>query len=167
MINYLAHLPTSSLMGLANHLWQSSLFAVAVWLLAAAFRRNQARVRYALWMVASIKFLVPFSLLVWLGALIRWPSGAHISQPALSPLVEGIASPFFAADTAVMPSSTPAGHALSAVSVLGIHHINWAALLLVIWTCGVLLILGRWTKLWWQLRTSVRHAKPMTIAIMR
>ena len=43
-----------------NHLWQSTLFAAAVALLALAFRRNRARLRYGLWFAASIKFLVPF-----------------------------------------------------------------------------------------------------------
>ena len=46
-----------------DHLWQSTLFAMVVGLLTLAFRRNRARVRYALWFVASVKFLVPFSLI--------------------------------------------------------------------------------------------------------
>ena len=36
---------------LPNHLWQSTMFAVAVWLLAFAFRRNRAQVRYGLWLL--------------------------------------------------------------------------------------------------------------------
>ena len=50
--------------GLANHLWQSTLFAVGAGLLAVILRRNHARVRYWLWLVASVKFLIPFSWLV-------------------------------------------------------------------------------------------------------
>jgi beta-lactamase regulating signal transducer with metallopeptidase domain len=53
-----------------DHLWQSTLFAIAAGLLTLAFRRNRARVRYALWFAASVKFLVPFSLMVWLGSFI-------------------------------------------------------------------------------------------------
>jgi bla regulator protein blaR1 len=34
---------------LASHLWQSTWFAVAVGLLTLLFRRNRARVRFALW----------------------------------------------------------------------------------------------------------------------
>ena len=164
MTNYFVHLSSSWFMGLANHIWQSTLFAAAVWLLAAAFRRNQARVRYALWMVASLKFLVPFSVLVSVGELIHWPSGAHITQPSLSPFVNGIANPFPSADVAALTSPTPIAHPLSSVSALGGHHANWEMLLVLIWASGVLLIVGRWTKLWWQLRTSVRHGKLMTVA---
>jgi len=52
---------------LANHLWQSTLFAGVVGLLVLSLRRNQAMVRYGLWLTASAKFLVPFSLLVSAG----------------------------------------------------------------------------------------------------
>jgi beta-lactamase regulating signal transducer with metallopeptidase domain len=54
-------------MQLLNHLWQSTLFAAALALLSLAFRKNHARTRYALWLAASLKFLVPFSLLISLG----------------------------------------------------------------------------------------------------
>ena len=47
-----------------NHLWQSTLFAVAVGLLTLLLRKNHARARYALWLAASLKFLIPFSLVV-------------------------------------------------------------------------------------------------------
>jgi hypothetical protein len=49
---------------LGNHLWQSTLFAAAAWLLTLALRRHRAQVRYWLWLAASVKFLVPFALLV-------------------------------------------------------------------------------------------------------
>jgi hypothetical protein len=44
----------------ANHLWQSTLFAAAAWLLTLALRKNHAGVRYRVWLAASIKFLIPF-----------------------------------------------------------------------------------------------------------
>jgi beta-lactamase regulating signal transducer with metallopeptidase domain len=50
-----------------DHLWQSTLFAIAVALLTIAFRRNRARVRFALWFAASLKFLVPFAVIAWFG----------------------------------------------------------------------------------------------------
>ena len=50
-----------------NHLWQSTLAAAAVALTTLAFRKNRAQVRYCLWLSASVKFLVPFVLLVSLG----------------------------------------------------------------------------------------------------
>jgi bla regulator protein BlaR1 len=53
---------------LCNHLWQSTLFLGIVALLALLMRKNQARIRYWLWMAASAKFLIPFSLLISLGS---------------------------------------------------------------------------------------------------
>jgi hypothetical protein len=51
-----------------NHLWQSTLFAVAAGLLTAIFRNNGAHIRHWLWLSASIKFLLPFSVLIVLGS---------------------------------------------------------------------------------------------------
>jgi hypothetical protein len=38
---------------LTNHLWQSTLFAIAAGLLTVAFRKNRAQVRYWLWFSAT------------------------------------------------------------------------------------------------------------------
>jgi hypothetical protein len=53
---------------LLDHLWQSTLFALAAGLLTLMLRRNGARARYWLWFAASMKFLVPATPLVALGA---------------------------------------------------------------------------------------------------
>jgi hypothetical protein len=58
----------SQLQPLANHLWQSTLFAAAAGLLTLAFRSNRAQTRYWLWFAASVKFLIPFSVLVMAGS---------------------------------------------------------------------------------------------------
>jgi len=65
---------------IANHLWQSTAFAVAVRLLTLLFAKNRARVRYGFWLAASVKFLIPFSALIALGDVI--PISKH-SAPAL------------------------------------------------------------------------------------
>lgn len=41
-------------------------------LLTLALRRNRARARYGLWLVASLKFLVPFAALVAIGSRFGW-----------------------------------------------------------------------------------------------
>lgn len=53
---------------MADHLWQSTLFVVLAAVLAFALRKNQGRVRYWVWLTASVKFLLPFSLLIALGS---------------------------------------------------------------------------------------------------
>jgi hypothetical protein len=100
MTDYLAHLAQLSTTGLVNHLWQSSVFALAVWLLTLALRRSQARIRYVLWMLASVKFLLPFSLLVAVGELIRWRGAGYVTPTLFAPFVEDIANPFPAGDMA-------------------------------------------------------------------
>lgn len=55
---------------LANHLWQSTLFAGAAALLTWTLRNNRARVRHCVWLAASCKFLIPLSLLIALGGAI-------------------------------------------------------------------------------------------------
>ena len=52
---------------LADHLWQSTLFAAGAGLMTLALRRNGARIRFWLWFAASLKFLLPFTLLAALG----------------------------------------------------------------------------------------------------
>ena len=51
----------------ANHLWQSTLFAVVVAILCYWLRKDGAHIRYWLWWAASIKFLLPFSVLTAIG----------------------------------------------------------------------------------------------------
>jgi len=53
---------------LFNHLWQSAVFTVVAAALALLLRRNRAQTRYRLWLAASLKFAIPFSLLIDFGA---------------------------------------------------------------------------------------------------
>ena len=56
-------------MTILDHLWQSTLVAVVIAILTLVFRNNSASVRYWLWFAASLKFLLPFSLLAEIGRL--------------------------------------------------------------------------------------------------
>jgi hypothetical protein len=66
--------------GFVSHLWQSTLCSGAAWFLVLALRRHRAQARYWVWFIASTKFLVPFSLLVGLGAFVPWRAGARPSE---------------------------------------------------------------------------------------
>ncbi len=85
---------------MGNHLWQSTLFAGTAGLLALTLRKNQARARYWVWLAASVKFLIPFSLLVEIGKRLAWTSrlggiehgsvgGDGASKPAFHPSGKG------------------------------------------------------------------------------
>ena len=55
-------------LGLAQHLWQSSLFLVVLTLLALALRNAPGRVQAAVWWAGVIKLLLPLPLLgAWTG----------------------------------------------------------------------------------------------------
>jgi bla regulator protein BlaR1 len=64
----------------ANHLWQSTVFAAIAAALALALRKNQARARYWIWMSASVKMLLPFALLA--SAASHWVKPRAIAAPA-------------------------------------------------------------------------------------
>jgi uncharacterized protein (TIGR03435 family) len=88
---------------LANHLWQSTLFAAVAGLLTLLLRKNQARWRYTLWLAASLKFLVPFALLMSLGSHLSWSKTPVAIQPGIL-VVEQIGGPF-ATSPGVAPSA--------------------------------------------------------------
>ena len=51
-----------------SHLLQSTLIVVAAAGLSLLLRRYSARVRYAIWLTASVKFLLPFAAIAKLGS---------------------------------------------------------------------------------------------------
>src|ERR1035438_3333638 len=119
----------------ANPLWQSTGFAAVAVLLALALRANHARARYWLWLAASVKFLLPFSVL----AAIR-PARGRWSAPAtpvsrLPFVVEQIVEPFAPFQDAVAPvaASAPAPSLLPGL-LLALWFCGFAAVLLYAWT---------------------------------
>ena len=109
---------------LLDHLWQSTLFAAAIAVLAVAVRRQAARLRFALWLAASLKFLLPFSTLVLLGHWLLPP--VLVPGPMLAAL-KPAALPFSAG-----PMTIKAAPALVA-----------GELLLALWAAGILVVLAR------------------------
>ena len=132
---------------IVNHLWQSTLFAVGVALLAHIMRRNSAKLRYALWLTASLKFLIPFALLTMLGAHISWRT-VGTTPPPLVVLIDKIAEPL-AAPGPTMREGVSSPALLSKGIVLNV--------LVVIWACGALAVFAFWLKRWRQIRRAL-HA---------
>ncbi len=135
--------------GLADHLWQSTLFVIAVWLAALALRHNGARVRFWLWTAASMKFLVPLSLLVSLGASLQWREAPVAVQPAVSFVMEDVLTP---ATMAVMVSEPVSPSAPV-----------WPWLLLVVWCVGVAVVLWSLWRQWAPIRSALRCATPLQL----
>lgn len=64
-----------------DHLWQSTLFAACAGLLTLTLRDNGAWIRYWLWFAASVKFLVPLSVLIAVGGHLILPLPETVSGP--------------------------------------------------------------------------------------
>ena len=81
---------------LGNHLWQSTLFAIAAAVLALFFRKNNARVRCWIWLAASAKFLIPFSLFIAVGSALdfNWRHSASVAPQTTFTYIENISQPF-------------------------------------------------------------------------
>lgn len=97
--NSLSMIGTDAARELGNHLWQSTLFAGVVALLALALRKYQARTRYWLWLAASVKFLIPFSLLIAMGSHLVRPGHPTESQTGMYAAVDEMSRPFTKAIT--------------------------------------------------------------------
>jgi len=91
---------------LSNHLWQSTVFVLVVALLTLVFRNNRAQIRYWLWLSASLKFLIPFSLLMGLGSYVSSaPSVQKIAASSISSTMVEISRPF--PETLALAPATP------------------------------------------------------------
>src|ERR1043166_6246831 len=86
---------------LANHLWQSTIFTLAVALTTFTLRRNSARLGFWLWFAGSVKYLIPISTLVSMGGRVVMPP----DTPQLSALTVTRVSTYFAPAPA-FPAST-------------------------------------------------------------
>jgi bla regulator protein BlaR1 len=100
-------------------------------------RKNQARTRYWLWLMASMKFLIPFSLLVGLGSHLTPPNhwvGVEVGSYAV---MEEMIQPF----TQVVALAAP--KAVATVWQNLIHTLP--AVLAAMWVCGFVWVLRAWT----------------------
>jgi len=136
---------------LLDHLWQSSLVAIAAWGLTQYLSKNSARLRYGIWLAASIKFLIPFSLLAMLGARLK-PESMSEGVWALTAIGQNEI-------TAVLVS--PARVAFPAEG----SGATWVGLLGIVWICGFVVLIARWYGRWARIRQIVRSATPIAIAV--
>lgn len=139
---------------LGNHLWQSTLFAVAAGLLTLVLRKHHARARYWLWLTASIKFLLPFSLLVDIGSRLSWSrTSIAAAKPGLYFAMEEISQPFTQSAVHVSSSTTPA------IAFEGLLPLLPA--LAALWLCGFLTVLFVWSARWRRISAAIKAAEPL------
>ena len=129
-----------------NHLWQSTLLLAAIAALIATLRGERAQVRYWLWWAASVKFLVPFSLLTMLGGALGGMAPARHFELAAWPAALGaIAEP--------LPSTAAWS--------------PFATALVVVWALGCAAVAGAWGARALKLRALLRSSKPYAQALPR
>jgi beta-lactamase regulating signal transducer with metallopeptidase domain len=123
-----------------DHLWQSTLVAGLVCCLIPLFRNNSARARYWLWFAASLKFLLPFSLLAALGRV----AFVQTVQPQ---------------SMAVLARMRPVVMPFSAAAPVA-QQFPWMDVFLAIWLAGVATIAAIWLVRWVRLSAAAHAARP-------
>lgn len=141
---------------LVNHLWQSTIIAVMAWLLALSLQRNHARIRYWVWLAASAKFLVPFSLLIAAGEGLKGLFAAPVAvRPSFIAVAQRIEQPL--PQTGYLEMTNSAVHGRGA---------DWVPILLaIIWLCGALLVAMRWLYAWVRVQTAIRDGSPLELQL--
>ncbi len=133
---------------LLDHLWQSSLVAGCAWLAARWLRDHSAGLRHAIWFAASLKFLVPLSLLTLLGAQLRGLAG-----------VEPIPLPFEIGATNIPAWIASPGTRLIAADI----SVPWLLFAVIVWGAGTFALLVRWGVRLVRIRAMVNSARPSSL----
>lgn len=133
------------MISIANHLWQSTLCFAAAGLVALLLRNNRAQVRYGVWLAASLKFLLPFSLLIMAGNHAAPRRDASPLPPAVSAAIEQVHQTF---EPLPAPESPQPRR-------------NWPIL---VWAAGFLAVAATWTSRWLRLRDVVRRGTRTDLA---
>jgi bla regulator protein BlaR1 len=131
---------------IAQHLWQSTLFLIAAWVLARACRRNSATIRYWIWFGASLKFLVPFALLQWLGDYF----GRSLPEPPpVDPVVIEVGNAIFVPTVPTVVDSAS----------------SYVQIVLAIWALGVAMLLLQWFLQWRAVHSMLASAPQLAMDV--
>lgn len=149
-----------------NHLWQSTVFVAAAWLLTIVLRRNQARTRYFLWMLASAKFLAPFSILIAAGEWLHSAAPVAGPAPAFLTAMDGFTQPVSGVESAPHAAAMAwSAHAVAGAPAIAASRVDVIpVVLLAVWISGTIFLLLRWAWGWWGLRKVVRDASPVALS---
>ena len=145
-----------------DHLWQSTLVALGVVLLMAAFRKSAASVRYGLWFAASAKFVVPFAALAALGRFLAPNLHLPVDVAPEAVFIARATQPFAhaAQSRSPLPPLPEAAFARSyaAPSAHATLHLNLGLILATVWALGCVVVLISWMIRSARVRAMVRSA---------
>ena len=148
--HYLSPIWVAIAPALGNHVWQSTLFAITAGLFTLILRKNQARIRYSLWLAASMKFLIPFSLLVTLGSHLGWLRGPAGTNAGLYVAMEEVGQPFSQSATQIIPLAAPSTFSQLLALLL--------PALLGVWFFGFVVVVFVWCMRWRRVSAAIREA---------
>ncbi|HEY2822010.1 MAG TPA: M56 family metallopeptidase [Candidatus Acidoferrum sp.] len=153
--NFLSRIWNYAASALGNHLWQSTLFVAVVAMLVLAFRSNRAGTRYGLWFAASLKFLIPFSVLINLGSYLSSFRNPYGSSSLASMTIVQLNQPFNSQSAALVAHSSVAGAS-------SLPALSWfAPWLLVVWLAGTIAVLAVWLVRWYRVAAIAKRATPL------
>ncbi len=154
ILKYLSALWTAFAPALGNHLWQSTVFVIMAGSLTLVLRKNQARARCWLWLAASVKFLIPFSLLIGIGSHLAWSHGSAGTRAGLYFAMEEVGQPFSQPTMSMISRAAPSTASPSLTHLL-------PALLAAVWLCGFLVVVFVWYMRWRRISAAIRKAVPL------
>ncbi len=133
---------------LADHLWQATILTLLVLLATLLLNSGPARVRYALWLVASAKFIVPSALFALLARLAGFDVAALFGAESTKAMLifQQLAEPL---------SMLGEKYRITVDAVSAQHTEIYCALTLV-WLAGSLALLTAWL---WRRRLSAHSLK--------
>lgn len=145
---------------LSNHLWQSTMVVAIAALVTLALRNNGAHVRHRIWVIASLKFLVPFSLLASVGgafsfwavseAPLTTTSPAFVVARDVTAAVDRVAQPFAADIVATGGNGSTSG-------------VSFGLTLFLIWATGLAAVVAMRVRGWWRVRAAIQASVPLDL----
>lgn len=145
----------------ATHLWQSTLAMAVAGAAVFVSRRDTARVRYVIWLIALLKFALPSVLIGWLA----FKAGMQLSiAPAPS---ASAPPPVLSIGQVAMPllrlSDPLSGLGRSPASPSEVYGV-----LTILWVVGALVLLGNWLRRRVLLSREVRlNGTPATLGALQ
>ncbi len=136
-----------------NHLWQSTAVVLLIWPLSVALRTNRANLRFRLWMLASVKFVLPFSLLIAAGRALRPAAANGVPAERVSRLVLQSVQPYTQPVHSISVGTSTAAGAHGGLGRLVIFCLG-------LWAAGALLLLVSWLRTWLDVRALAHQAEP-------
>ena len=135
-----------------NHLWQSTLFALAVGFIAVALRQKAARARYWIWCAASVKFLIPVAALERVGGFFPLASAAPAASTPTTIAILRMAEPFTRTTVSAIGTATVGG------------ALDWLPTALwLVWFFGAEFVVLRRLNAWRRVRAAARDSRPTTL----